>query len=298
MTGNNYPYMNGQRLQLRTMLIMIVGCALMVGCKNGAAQAKLEGYDLANPVVHAVPHELKEISGIAFAGGNPDTVYAIQDEKGILYALALQQGSLRSYKFGKKGDYEDLAISGNRVVVLRSDGTLFGFSLQQLEVAGEAAVAETNGLLAEGEYESIAASTHAADLLVLCKSCAKSRGHHQARGFRLSLDTAGAISLQQEFSAALKEFNPPITTETVKPSAMAQHPVSGDWYVLCSVGKYLLVYTADWKPLRAVALAPAVFTQPEGMAFDGKGNLYISNEANGSQKANILEFAYQSNHHD
>jgi uncharacterized protein YjiK len=273
-------------------ITMAIGLWLM-GCMNRTPQVALDGYDLAKPVVHAVPQELNEISGIAFAGGNPDTVYAIQDEKGILFTLALQQGTLQTYKFGKKGDYEDLAIIQNRVVVLRSDGTLFQFDLQQRSGAEETNITESKGLLAEGEFESLAAGNNQGALYLLCKTCAKSHGRNKTRGFQLVLDSSGVISLQQEFSATLKDFDPAIAAASVKPSAMAQHPLTGDWYVLCSVGKYLLVYTADWKPLRAVPVAPSVFTQPEGMAFDSKGDLFISNEASAGQKANILRFDYR-----
>lgn len=274
-------------------MIVAAGFWLVSGCMSRGVPVSLKGYDLAKPLLYAVPPDLKEISGIAFAGGNPDTVYAIQDEKGILYALALQQGNLQTYKFGKKGDYEDLALSNNKVVVLRSDGTLFEFDLQQRTGAEETNITELKGLLEEGEYESLAAPVNQEGFYVLCKSCTKSRGHNKAKGFQLAMDSTGTISLRNEFSASLKDFDPPIAASGVKPSAMAQHPVSGEWYVICSVGKYLLVYTADWRPVQAVPLDASVFTQPEGMAFDSKGNLYISNEASGGQKANILRFDYR-----
>lgn len=278
---------------MRMPAIVVAAGLCLMGCMNRTPQVKLEGYDLAKPVTYPVPHELNEISGIAFAGADSDTLYAIQDEKGILYTLALQQGTIQTYKFGKKGDYEDLAILKNRVVVLRSDGTLFQFDLRQRGGAEESNVAESKGLLEEGEFESLAAGNNRGSLYLLCKTCAKSHGHNKAKGFQLGMDSSGAISLQQEFSASLKDFDPAIAASSVKPSAMAQHPITGDWYVLCSIGKYLLVYTADWKPVRAVPLEPSLFTQPEGMAFDGRGNLFISNEASAGQKANIHRFDYR-----
>lgn len=280
-------------LPVRCIFIVISGLFSLVACKSRAVQVKLNGYDLSKPIVYKVPRELNEISGIAFYQGTADTVYAIQDEKGILFCLSLPQGTLQEFKFGKKGDYEDIAITNNQVIILRSDGTIFRFKLRDRTGKDVSNVAAYQGVLPEGEFESLSVSADQNELYVLCKSCSKSHGHNQIRGFQLSADTIGVIGLQHEFTAPLKGFVPEIDAGTVKASAMAQHPLTGDWYVACSVGKTLLVYTRQWKPISAVPLDPSLFTQPEGIAFDKGGDLYISNEASGGQQATILEFHYQ-----
>jgi hypothetical protein len=58
----------------------------------------------------------------------------------------------------------------------------------------------------------------------------------------------------------------------------------------------LLLTDQHWKPLKAIALDPSLFPQPEGICFDTAGNLYISNEAANNPAATLLKFPYQQKH--
>jgi hypothetical protein len=84
-----------------------------------------KGYNLNKPEKYKMPDDLLEISGISFAGGNAATFYAIQDEEGKLFYGKLGAERVSHTKFGKHGDYEDVAISGNLVTVLKSNGKLY-----------------------------------------------------------------------------------------------------------------------------------------------------------------------------
>jgi uncharacterized protein YjiK len=42
-------------------------------------------------------------------------------------------------------------------------------------------------------------------------------------------------------------------------------------------------------------LNPALFRQPEGIAFDNENNLYISNEGDDISKGNVLKFVFKKN---
>ena len=53
----------------------------------------------------------------------------------------------------------------------------------------------------------------------------------------------------------------------------------------------LLQLDEKWKLKAFFQLQPSVFNQPEGLAFNSKGDLYISNEG-GEGAANILIFRY------
>jgi len=48
----------------------------------------------------------------------------------------------------------------------------------------------------------------------------------------------------------------------------------------------------QWKLKKTYQLDPILFKQPEGLAFDSKGNMYISNEGHGGN-ANVLLFNYK-----
>jgi len=78
----------------------------------------------------------------------------------------------------------------------------------------------------------------------------------------------------------------------LKPSGIAIHPVSGDLYVLSTVPQLLLILSANGRIRSVNRLNPGLFEQPEGIAFDGYQNLYISNERVQHQ-ANILKFPPQ-----
>jgi secreted PhoX family phosphatase len=53
----------------------------------------------------------------------------------------------------------------------------------------------------------------------------------------------------------------------------------------------LVVTGNDWKIREACQLNGNIFNQPEGIAFDTAGNLYISNEGDDLTQGNILKFA-------
>src|SRR5204863_2389137 len=76
---------------------------------------------------------------------------------------------------------------------------------------------------------------------------------------------------------------------TFEPSGIAIHPVTRDLYIISSVGKVLVIISPDGHLSNVIQLNPKVFKQPEGIAFNSKGDLFITNE--GKQgKGNILEF--------
>jgi len=62
------------------------------------------------------------------------------------------------------------------------------------------------------------------------------------------------------------------------PSGIAVDPINNDIYVISSVGKVMLVFDHTAKLKDIIKLQKSIFVQPEGISFDSKGNLYISNE--------------------
>ena len=62
-------------------------------------------YNLNVPERYFMPDQLHEISGIAFSHGEPDTLYAEQDEQGKLFHFKPGSKDMVVCKFAKKGDY-------------------------------------------------------------------------------------------------------------------------------------------------------------------------------------------------
>jgi len=252
------------------------------------------GYDLSRPKIYKMPSVLEEISGIALNHGKTDTVYAEQDEEGKLFYFGLGDATVKHCKFSKRGDYEDVAISNGQVIMLRSDGVFFTFALG--EIAGKEAgnVIEQAGLLPAGEYESLYADDNQHTLYTLCKNSSADKEAGVVSGYIFLMAADGKLALKDRFSINEKAIADLAGKERprFKPAAMAKNPLTGQWYILSSVNKTLLITDAQWKPANTYPLPPSLFTQPEGIAFDNAGNMFIANERGNGDAGTILQFTY------
>lgn len=277
-------------------IFLCAGIALCCSCHAPAQGYKSPpGYDLDAPVKYEMPGFLLEISGIAFNKGKADTLYAEQDEEGKLYYGDPGKGAWKNFKFAAKGDYEDVAICNEQVVLLRSDGTLFSFPLDNVRQNVPVAARKTEKLLPKGEYEGLCVADEAGSrLAVLCKQCSDDRDNISGHFLRLSAN--GEITPDGEFHIRVKEVEKLSgNKKLLHPSALNRHPLTGEWYILSSVNKMLIVADSDWQVKAVYHLRRSMFNQPEGLAFDEKGNLYISNEGKKSLPGNILVFNYRKN---
>lgn len=253
------------------------------------------GYDLQKPVIYHMEEDLREISGIAFEPGNSELLYAEQDEEGKVFLWKPGEAHATRVDFGKKGDYEDIALARNYVIILRSDGTLYTFPLQQVKEGKVNDTQKWEDLLPKGEYESLYADPKTGQLVLLCKDSHRDHESGQVSGYVLQLDEHGKITEGEEF-----QFDPSAVArytgkshKQFKPSALTRDPVHGDWYILSSVNKVLVVADKDWQVKNAFLLDPSLFIQPEGIAFDAAHALYISNEGNKIKMGTVLKFPKQ-----
>ena len=89
----------------------------------------------------------------------------------------------------------------------------------------------------------------------------------------------------------LREFFDPGATGDFHPSAIAWNEHRRAWFVLAAKGQKLIVLSKGGKLLAVKKLNHKLFRQPEGLAFDAVGNMYIANEGAGD-KATLLRFDY------
>lgn len=250
----------------------------------------LKEYDLGNPEVFTMPEALKEISGIAFNKGRSDSIYAIQDEEGKLFRMRWQNQKAQHVKFGAKGDYEDLAILKDKVIILKSNGDLYSFPFNDVRSENIEKANEWKSILPKGEYEGLYTDQVSGEIFVLCKSCSLDNAEKKVSGYILKM--AGGIKRMGEFELDVEKIKS-LTNKVkkgFKPSALARNPVTGDWYILSGFNKVLIVTDKNWNPKEAYPLSSNNFNQPEGIAFDKLGNLYISNEGDETLDGNILKF--------
>ncbi|MRX77275.1 SdiA-regulated family protein [Pedobacter petrophilus] len=237
-----------------------------------------------------MPQNLFEISGITFHNGDPKQVFAIQDEDGDLFHLGLADKEAKYTKFGGKGDYEDVAILKDQVIILKSNGELHTFPISKINDAEVTDAVKTKDLVPKAEYEGLAADEKTGNVYVLTKEIKKSKkGETEIFAFKFdkgNYTAAGTFTLAHEQIAELagtKKMN-------FRPSALAKNPKTGEWFVLSSVNKLLVITDENFKIKSTQALAGDAFNQPEGIAFDKDNNLYISNEGGSLSAGNILMF--------
>jgi hypothetical protein len=258
--------------------------------KAAVSSASPAGYDLNNPVKYDMQTDLLEISGIAFNNGDASTIYAEQDEEGKIFSFRPGDSKVSQAKFGKAGDYEDVAIINNQAVILRSDGSLFSFPLTEVKAGQINSVKEFKKILPAGEYEGLHAD--GGKLYALCKQCAGKDHNKECNGYIFNIAADGNISQSGTFTIDVQKIAALIGKGKLRfhPSALAKNPLTRQWYVLSSVNKLLVVLDEQWNVLQVYPISGRTFLQPEGMAFDKQGNLYISNEGDKVTNGNILLF--------
>jgi len=250
-------------------------------------------YDLNNPEKFNMPESLLEISGIAFYHGKSDTIFSIQDEDGRLFRQGWGKKKQKHTTFGEKGDYEDLAILNETVMILNSDGSLYVFPFKQAQEEETEDVKIFKDILPKGEYESIYADQQTNQVYLLCKNCKNDKKDESMSGSIFTYDPVkkdliASGSFSMDLSKLIKDEQ--ILKTGLKASALTRDTHTGEWYILSSVNKVLVVATPDWKVKSVHRLNSSIFNQPEGLAFDDQMNLYISNEGDELTEGNILKF--------
>jgi uncharacterized protein YjiK len=129
---------------------------------------------------------------------------------------------------------------------------------------------------------------------VLCKHCEGEKTSKTGQGYILQLAADGKITQNSSFVYDVKDIESLTGSKKISfhPSALTFNPRTREWYILSSVNKLLVIADNLWKVKKVYHLNPALYIQPEGIAFDNKGNLYISNEGGELNHGNILKMSY------
>ncbi len=253
-------------------------------------------YDLYNPnMKYVLPEKLVEISGLSYF--KPNKLACVQDEDGIIfiYDTKNQQISYQE-KFGKKGDFEGIEIVRDTAYILKSNGEIYYFSISENEI-GETQILETK-LSSKNDTEGLCYYPQKDRLLIACKGNSSTKNHeslgqsvHTVNLAKKKFISSPTIEFSnQQLKKALKRFDlDPKKHLPFKPSAITVNPITNEVAIISSVGRLLIVIDKQHNITAAIPLKRKIFSQPEGICFDSKGTLYISNEGR-SQEGYILQF--------
>jgi len=226
-----------------------------------------------------LPVELKEISGLTVtAKGN---LLAHNDEQGRVFVIDPKRGVVvKQFMLGKgdlRGDFEAIAVSGQEIFMLVSNGTIYRFR----EGADGESVSYTTidtKLGRECEFEGIAVDGPKQLVLLPCKNVSKKGPKGQLVIYRWSLK-GGPSQQPTMLTVPLTLLIGPNGWKSLHPSDMAIDPVTKNYVLIAAQEKALIEITADGGVVSAGPL-PEASEQAEGLAITSDGILIISDEGN------------------
>lgn len=255
-----------------------------------------QGYNFNDAEIIHLPDVLHEVSGIAFTKDTDNPLFAQEDESGIVYYFSPKDPyTLKGVKFAKNGDYEGIAVANDYIVVLKSDGTLYTFPLQDIKNKQSTNVKITKNIIPKGEYESLGFSHQNQLLYVVCKKCKEDKKSKSTSGYILSLSEKGEILFKDRFEIDEQQIENILSFKgkRFRPSAITYNMQSQQWFILDSINKRLVITDDNWQVAAVYALNPSLFNQPEAIAFDKNYNLYIGNEGGDiTRKSTLLKFKF------
>lgn len=229
-----------------------------------------------------LPFELIEVSGMTI---HNDTIWLIQDEMGVLFAINDNGKITRTLRFAGPGDFESLTQNADNLIATKSNAESYFLSKSSLNL-----VRRTQWPVPKDcDIES---SMILEDQLILASkgNCDDDEYPGKDRLFFSCSTTSDSCSIAWMLSKSLvaehlevkdgyfRYLDQVIEFKKPKPSGMAKDPLSEHIYILCDSGKMLIIMNKIGAIIHIIALNSDMFRKPEGISFDPKGNLFISNE--------------------
>lgn len=267
-----------------TLFILFAAC---IKGKNRSGITSPPAYDLLHPTEIKLPSGLAEISGISFYPKDT-SVFAISDEDGYLFKIFLtHKDSILKWKYDKKHDFEDIVLHDSVFYSLVSNGDIKTFRISPNDSIRIATSKFPDASKKHNEFESLFYDDSLNKPVMICKDC-EDDGHKIVSSWTFDPASGtyspGPVTIDAHAVAeklGLKKIK-------LKPSAAAINPLTNELYILCSVNKLLVITDRAGRLKEFYELDPAIYKQPEGIAFTPWGDLIISNEAHETGLANIL----------
>jgi len=281
---------------------LLLASCFYIGCKPDPISDTLDrhnnkvlhltGYEHSRPSIVHLPEALAEISGIIFYPKD-SSILCVDDDRGSLYKFPLYKRKvLQDWPFSAEGDFEEIVLQDSIFYALKSNGdiTRFYFDKKGTVVADKFA----SGLSIQSrEFESMVYDTTRKLLLLTCKDCKDDlKNNSSVWGVdfarKVMLPTPVFVIQHTQIEALLGK-----KISKFKPSSMAIHPLTGDFYFVSAINNLIVVTDRDGVVKELTVTSKKYFKQPEGLAFLPNGDLLISNEFADRGRATLLLYPYK-----
>jgi uncharacterized protein YjiK len=247
----------------------------------------LARFDFESPAAtFEMPGRLDEISGLAISADG--RLFGHNDERGTVHEIDRTSGEVgKRFSIGDPpldGDFEGLAVAGERFFLVTSAGLLHEFREVGDRETSPHRVTDL-GIGGACEVEGLDYDARSDALLVACKISSPERGSLVVH--RVPLDPRRPRPAPLEISRAqLAAFD--LRTE-FQPSSVAVTP-AGTLLLVSAAPEALIEVDGGGRVVAGVDLPGRRHPQTEGLAFGQDGTLYLSDEQNG-QPGHITAYA-------
>ena len=238
-----------------------------------------------------LPKKLKEISGLALTPD--DRLFAVGDEKAIVYELDYQQGKIvKAFALGDptvRGDFEGIAFLNDMLYVVTSKGRLYATAEGN---DGDRMQYKTykTGLGKHCEIEGLAQDVQSGTLLLACKRNRKVGELGNLSIFAWS-PSAGKFLREREVEVPTDEIAKRLGKKRVSPSAIVIDPQTGNFYGVAGPQRAIFEMKPNGELIDAIILPLAHrHRQAEGIEITRDGKLLIADEG-GKNKARLSVYA-------
>jgi uncharacterized protein YjiK len=266
------------------MIVLLVFFITSCGAEPPAAT----GQDQDDFKQWKLPKRLREISGLALTAD--ERLLAVADEKAIVYELDFQEGKIvKSFALGNpvvRADFEGIAVLGDTIWLMTSDGLLFAAE----EGPDGRAVRYQNYDTGHGDYcelEGLAQDPSAGTLILACKDTgSKKRG---LKLFEWSVSKSG-IEHVRDISLPESAITGRINKKRINPSGIAIDPRTGERVLVAARQDALVRLTPNGTLSEAIILAAkGRHKQAEGIEMTKDGRMLIADEG-GNGRARLAVY--------